>query len=86
MTVETQKTQITVNGVSVPGILFDGAFISYSPIETRLLYRTGAFAANTGRTFIIDCPSLVETILFFDTNNNTVYSFSFLTAEGVIPI
>jgi hypothetical protein len=83
MTVETQKTQIVVNGVSVPGILFDGAFISYSPIETRLLYRSGAFTANTGKTFTIECPSLVETILFFDTNNNTVYNFAFLTPEGI---
>jgi len=82
MTVETQKTQINVNGVPVPGILLDGSFVSYSPIETRLLYRSGAFTANQSKVFIVECPSLVETILFFDTNNNTVYNFAFLTAEG----
>lgn len=83
MTVEAQKTNIVVNGVSVPGINIDGSFVGYSPMETRLLYRSGAFAANQSKVFIIECPSLVDTLLFFDTNNNSVYTFTFLTPEGI---
>lgn len=82
MPLETIKTKINVNNVAVPGILLDGAFVGYSPFETRLLYRTGAFAAGQSKTFTIECPSLIETILFFDTNNNSVYNFAFLTLDG----
>ena len=82
MTIEIQKTLINANGIPVPGTLLNGGFVGYSPIETRLLYRSGAFAANQSKTFTIECPSLIDTVLFFDTNSNSQYTLSALTAEG----
>lgn len=83
MTLEIQKTLINVNNIPVPGVLVDGAFVGYAPIESRLLYRSGAFTSGQSKTFVIECPSLVDTLLFFDTNSDTVYNFTFLTAEGI---
>ncbi len=83
MSLEAVKTKVVSNGIALSGINLNGAFVVYQPFQTRILYRSGAFTANQSKVFSIECPSLIDTLLFFDTNNNSVYTFSFVTFEGV---
>ena len=84
MTLEAQKALININGVAVPGVFRNGSFISEQPIETYLLFRGGAFAASTPRSFLIEFPCLLKSILIADSGNLTTYSVGILTAEGFL--
>lgn len=81
MTSEIQKTLIQVNGVSIPGILRDGAFIGESPVFTFVQYRAVNLDASEARRFIVDIPCTIETIVIADTTNNPTYNFTVTTPQ-----
>lgn len=82
MTLEAQRSLVNVNGVAVPGVLRNGAFVSEAPIDTFILFRGLTLAANAQRSFFIEFPCTPRTILISDSNNNTIYTLSILTSEG----
>lgn len=81
---ESRKEVINVNGISVPGITRDGVFISEQPINTFMLFKSGAFAAGVAKSFLVDFPIIPKTIVFSDTTNNNTYTLSILTYELVL--
>ncbi len=84
MTSEVQRTLINVNGVSIPGILRDGAFLGESPIATFVQYRAISLDANEARRFTIDIPCTVENIVIADSTNNPTYNFTVTTPQSFI--
>lgn len=80
---EATKTLVNVNGVLVPGISRDGAFLSETPIETFVLFRSGSFSASQSKNFLVDFPCKLRSVIIGDTNSDTTYTFTVLTAEGV---
>lgn len=84
MPLDVNRALINVNGVSVPGINRDGAFISEAPINTFIVQRSGAFTAGEAKTFIVDFPILLRTLVFQDTTNNATYTITVTTIEGIV--
>lgn len=84
MTLEAQRSLVNVNGVAVPGVLRNGAFVSEAPIDTFILFRGANFTANSAKSFFVEFPCTPRSILISDTNNNTTYTLSILTSEGFI--
>lgn len=84
MTLETERALINVNNVSVPGFFRNGAFISEVPINTFILYRSGSFATNQIKTFLVEAPCTPKTIVILDTTNNNTYTFVVTTTELII--
>lgn len=82
MTLELNRALVNVNGVSVPGVFRNGAFVSETPIETFLLFRSGSFTSNQLKTFTINFPCKPKTVLISDSNSDSTYTFELLTAEG----
>ena len=84
MTTDVQKTLIQVNGVSIPGILRDGAFIGESPLSTFVQYRAVNLDTGETRRFIVDIPCTVETIIIADSANNPTYNFTVTTPQQFV--
>lgn len=81
---EIQRTLINVNGVSVPGIARDGAFVGESPLATFIQYRAINLDANEARRFIVDQTCTIESIIIADTTNNPTYTFTVTTSQGFV--
>lgn len=89
MTLESERAVISVNGVSVPGVTRNGLFISEQPINTFMVFRSGAFLANTSKNCLVEFPVTPKTLIISDTTTNNTYTLGVLTPEGVnwiIPI
>lgn len=82
MTIELGRALVNVNGVSVPGVFRNGAFVSETPIETFVLYRSGPFASNQTKSFTVGFSCKPKTVLISDSNSDTIYSFGVTTPEG----
>lgn len=84
MSLELNRAVVNFNGVPVPGFFRNGMFLGETPIETFLLFRSGAFTANQSKSFLVDLPIKPKTVLVSDTNADTTYTFTVTTPENVI--
>lgn len=84
MALELNRTVVNFNNVPIPGFFRGGLFLGEIPIETFLLFRSGAFTANQSKSFLVDLPIKPKTVLVSDTNADTTYTFTVTTAENVI--
>ena len=80
---DIQKTLINVNGVTVPGVSRDGAFIREANISPFIQYRAINLDATEARKFIVDLPCTIETIVIADSTNNPTYNFTVTTPQQI---
>ena len=84
MTLELNRAVVNFNSVPIPGVFRNGTFIGETPIESFILFRSGAFASSQTKSFTVDFPCKPRTVMVSDTNSDTTYTFTVTTPEGAI--
>lgn len=78
------RTIAQINNLSVPGFLRDGTFLREQDISTFIQYRSVNLDANEDRSFKVDFPCTIDTIIVQDLQSSAKYDFKVTTPEGFI--
>lgn len=64
------KHLVSANGASIPGILRDGQFITESPIQSYLIFRTSDIKPRETKQFVNEHPCIIKSIFINDDAPN----------------